>query len=62
MFTQRHRRKAQGCGGQDSMDSGHGLMRYCFDVGGLRAFYSGCTSVSELDEMPAVVNSPVSIL
>ena len=39
MFTQRHRRKAQGCGGQDSMDSGHGLMRYCFDVGGLRAFY-----------------------
>ncbi|MBR5185195.1 MAG: hypothetical protein IKW19_02740, partial [Akkermansia sp.] len=55
------RRKAQGCGGKDSgEDGGHGLMRYCFDVGGLRAFYSGCTSVSELDEMPSVVNSPVS--
>ena len=60
--AQPHRRKAEGCGGKDSGDGGLGLMRYCFDVGGLRAFYSGCTSVSELDEMPSVVNSPVSIL
>jgi hypothetical protein len=30
MFTQRRRRKAQGCGGKDSGD-GHGYFRLLFD-------------------------------